>query len=58
MGKKKDNKNIENTNYEMGEDSTQYGEFIASFHKWLTPDQQRQRVEKLENPGKSKKKSD
>lgn len=31
------------------EDDTEYGEFISTFDTWLTPDEQRQRAEYLEN---------
>ncbi len=30
------------------EDNTLYGEFIASFDQWITPDRQRSRVSHLE----------
>lgn len=40
--------------YEIGEDATQYGEFISSFFAWNTPEEQRKRAEKLENIVKSK----
>ena len=35
--------------FEIGEDATKYGEFISSYFAWVTPDQQREIVEKLEN---------
>lgn len=31
------------------EDDTEYGEFISSFDAWMTPDEQRQRVDYLED---------
>jgi len=48
MDNKRDKKLLD---VEMGEDTTKYGEFIASFHSWITPDQQRKSAKKLENPG-------
>lgn len=37
------------------EDTTEYGEFIASFDAWMTPEEQKKRVEHLQNIGKKKK---
>lgn len=37
------------------EDSTEYGEFVASFDAWLTPEEQKKRANHLERLGKSKK---
>lgn len=31
------------------EDSTEYGEFIASFDAWLTPEEQKRRAKYLED---------
>ena len=31
------------------EDATEYGEFIASFDAWLTPEEQKRRARHLEN---------
>ena len=36
------------------EDSTEYGEFIASFDAWLTPEEQKARAKHLENLGDKK----
>jgi len=30
------------------EDITMYGEFISSFHNWITPDRQRENARRLE----------
>ena len=39
--------------YEFGEDATKYGEFVPTFHSWMTPDEQRKIVdEKLGGAGK------
>ncbi len=35
------------------EDATEYGEFIASFDAWMTPEEQKKRAKYLENLGKS-----
>lgn len=32
-----------------GEDVTKYGEFISSYFAWVTPEQQQDIVERLEN---------
>ena len=34
------------------EDTTEYGEFIASFDAWLTPEEQKRRAKHLEDLGK------
>ena len=34
------------------EDSTEYGEFIASFDAWMTPEEQKRRAHHLEDLGK------
>ena len=48
-----DNKN--NKNKEIGEDATQYGEFVSSFFSWVTPKEQKEIVKKLENMTKKDK---
>lgn len=45
MANKNDKNNIKD---ERIEDTTQYGEFIASFDQWMTPDRQRQTAHHLE----------
>ena len=42
----KNNKN--NISDERMEDVTMYGEFISSFHQWMTPDRQRKVARHLE----------
>ena len=37
------------------EDTTQYGEFVSSFHKWIPPEEQKQNAKKLNNITKRKK---
>ena len=34
---------------EVGEDTTQYGEFVSSYFAWLTLDRQKKTARKLEN---------
>lgn len=38
------------------EDATEYGEFIASFDAWMTPEEQKCRAEHLERLNQNKKK--
>lgn len=45
MANKNDKNNIKD---ERIEDSTMYGEFIASFDQWMTPDRQRKIARHLE----------
>lgn len=45
MANKKNKTNIKD---ERVEDVTMYGEFIASFDQWMTPDIQRERARHLE----------
>ncbi len=40
---------------ETGEDATKYGEFVSSYFGWITPKQQKEKAENLENIGKQKK---
>ena len=42
-------KQIEISVFETGEDATKYGEFISSFFTWITPKEQKNRAEELEN---------
>ncbi len=59
MGKSKrnmlglDNSGIRSKGKGIIEDDTEYGEFIATFDAWLTPEEQKRRAEYLENTGKS-----
>ncbi len=34
---------------EAGEDATKYGEFVCSYFAWLKPEEQKEKVEKLED---------
>ena len=64
----KDNKNNKNENLikglreeknnicEVGEDTTQYGEFISSYFGWISLPKQKERAKKMENMTESQKK--
>ena len=40
--------------YEVGEDSTKYGEFISSYFAWISLPNQKERAEELQNMTKRK----
>ena len=40
--------NKENDSKEYGEDASKYGEFILSYFAWLSPEEQKQKTEKLQ----------
>ncbi len=40
--------------YEVGEDSSKYGEFISSYFAWISLPNQKQRAEELDKMTKSK----
>lgn len=44
--KKKIREKIE---YEIGEDTTEYGEFISSYFAWIPLEEQKKRASRLEN---------
>ena len=48
------NSNVRQKGNGMIEDATEYGEFIASFDAWMTPEEQKKRAEYLQNLGKKK----
>ena len=54
----KDNKEKihEKITYEIGEDSTKYGEFISSYFAWVPLTKQKKIVDKLENITKDENK--
>lgn len=33
---------------ELGEDATKYGEFVCSYFAWVSPEEQKQKVERME----------
>ena len=39
------------------EDATKYGEFVASYFGWVSPEKQKDRVEELENITKKEEKN-
>lgn len=41
--------------YEKGDDATEYGEFVPSYDHWVSLDEQKRIVKKLENITKKKK---
>lgn len=56
MDKNKDNKEklkkidiLNNLNTEVGEDATKYGEFVCSYFAWVPPEEQKEKVEKLQD---------
>ncbi len=51
---KRVNKEIEQK-YEVGEDSTKYGEFISSYFAWISLPNQKERAEELDNMTKGQK---
>ena len=42
-------KTIRESSEEIGEDATKYGEFISTYFAWIPLDEQRAKVEKMEN---------
>ena len=46
------NKRLEEK-YEVGEDSTKYGEFISSYFAWISLPNQKERAEELQNMTKN-----
>ena len=49
------NSNVRAKDKGIVEDATEYGEFIASFDAWMTPEEQKKRAEHLQNLGKNQK---
>lgn len=49
-------KNKEIIKNEVGEDATQYGEFVSSYFAWISLPNQKERAEKLANMTKNKEK--
>lgn len=56
MNNKDIGKYIRETSEETEEDATKYGEFISSYFAWVSLPKQKEKVERLENITKSKKK--
>ena len=51
---KRVNKDLEQK-YEVGEDSTKYGEFISSYFAWISLPNQKERAKELNDMTKAKK---
>lgn len=47
--RKRKEKTMDISSIEVGEDTTKYGEFISSFFDWNTLENQKKKVNKLEN---------
>ena len=43
--------------FEIGDDSTKYGEFISSYFEWITPEEQKRKASELQNITKNKEKT-
>ena len=50
-----EDKNNDPEKYEIGEDATKYGEFISSYFAWISPEEQKKKVQKLQNITADKK---
>ena len=57
MNKKNKNKDLENMELEIGEDTTKYGEFVSSYFAWVSLPQQKGRVNELEEMTKKEEKN-
>lgn len=53
--KEEKEKQIEYGVAEVGEDATKYGEFISTYFAWVSPAEQKEKVEELEDMTKKKK---
>ena len=52
-----ENRNFDKKNLkENGEDATKYGEFVSSYFGWVSPAEQKSKVEKMENITKDNRK--
>ena len=56
LKKQEKEKQVEIGVSEVGEDATQYGEFISTYFAWVSQPNQKDRVEELENMTKNKEK--
>ena len=54
MDSENKNKIREKIEYEIGEDATEYGEFISSYFAWIPLEEQKRRANILENTTKNK----
>ncbi len=51
-----DNSGVRTKGNGIIDDETEYGEFIATFDAWMTPEEQKRRAEYLQNTGTKEKK--
>ena len=51
------NKDQKQTHPEVGEDATQYGEFVSSYFAWISLPEQKENAERLQNITKRKEKN-
>ena len=49
----KDEDDFDFRDEEIGEDATEYGEFIPSYFAWISPEKQKERAKKLQNMTKN-----
>lgn len=54
MNKKDKEDQIKYSEMEVGEDATQYGEFISSYFAWVSLPEQKEKVDRLQDITKSK----
>lgn len=52
---KKQDKRIKAEHTEVGEDGTQYGEFISSYFAWMSLPNQKEKVEEMQDMTKNDK---
>lgn len=45
----KDEDDFDFRDEEIGEDATEYGEFISSYFAWISPEKQKERAKELQN---------
>lgn len=48
------NENLKAAMNEVGEDATEYGEFVTTYFAWVTPDKQKEKVKEMEKMTKKK----
>ena len=53
---KKDEDDFDYRDDEIGEDATEYGEFISTYFAWIPPEKQKERAKELHNMTKNNKK--
>lgn len=55
--KKRNRKELDNVNIEISEDTTKYGEWIASYFTWITPEEQKEKTKELNKMTNKKEKN-